>query len=111
MEKAKIISIKYVPSESLEKQGKSRDIEKYRKQGYYVKEARNGYYLLLKSARVEVTLAIDTLTKTFDMKEDLLALYAKERITQTTVNKFINALETGKMIIYMNHEGNYEILI
>ena len=57
MEKAMVLSIEYQQSDSIETQGKRSDIDRYIKDGYYVKENRYGYWVLVKSAKLYVTLS------------------------------------------------------
>lgn len=109
MERAKIISIKYEPSDTIEKQGKRKDIEKYIKAGYYIKEDRNGYWVLVKSAQVSVTLSNSWGTKTFNMKESICSYYKKERISHSLVDKFKDDIAKNKVSIYMDNEGYYTL--
>lgn len=108
MEKAKVLSVEYEPSDSIEVQGNRKKIEKYLKAGYYIKESRNGYWVLVKTARVSVTLANDSLTKEFNMKEDVCGFYGKERISQSIVDKFSKDINDEKISIFMDSNGNYE---
>lgn len=109
MEKAKIISINYEPSDTIEKQGKRKDIEKYLKDGYYIKEERNGYWVLVKTARLIVTLANSSHTRTFNMKEDICDYYGKKRISQSLVDRFSKDIGNGIISIFLHSQGNYEI--
>ncbi|MDF2800319.1 MAG: hypothetical protein K0S61_222 [Anaerocolumna sp.] len=109
MEKAKIISIIYEPSDTIEKQGKRKDIERYLKDGYYIKEERNGYWVLVKTARLIVTLANDSHTRVFNMKEDICDYYGKNRISQSLVDRFSKDIGNGTISIFLDSKGNYEI--
>lgn len=105
MEKAKYISIEYEPSDNIEMQGKYEKVQKYEKQGYYAKENRNGYWVLVKPAKVFVTLANSKCTKTFNMKESILSYYCKQRISQRLLGEFEDDAENGKIIFEMNEDG------
>ena len=80
MEKVTKIVVEYEPSDTIEVQGKRDKIEKYLKKGYSVKEERNGYWVLIKKAKVWVTLTNSYCTKTFSIKADILDYYSKKKI-------------------------------
>ncbi len=108
MEKATVTSVNYEKSDTIEKQGKRRDIEKYLENGYYIKEQRNGYWVLVKASRVEVTLSNSTITRTFNMKEDLRSHYGKTRVTEALVKTFLKDINSSKIVICMDSEGTYK---
>lgn len=109
MEKAMVLSIEYQQSDSIETQGKRSDIERYIKDGYYVKENRNGYWVLVKSAKLYVTLSNSYGSKTFNMKEDVCSYYGKARISNSLADRFGKDIKNEKIVIYMDAEGNYLI--
>lgn len=109
MEKAMVLSIQYQPSDSIERQGKRSDIERYIKDGYYVKENRNGYWVLVKSAKLYVTLSNSYGSKVFNMKEDVCSYYGKTRISNSLVDRFEMDIKNEKIVIYMDSKGNYSI--
>lgn len=110
MEKAVIMEIIYEPSDTIEMQGKKSDIEKYIRKGYYVKENRNGYWVLIKSAQVNVTISTSTSgIETFNMKQDICNVYEKERISKGLVERFKKDVENGRVIIEIDLQGNYLI--
>lgn len=109
MEKAIILSITYEASDSIEMQGKRKDIEKYINAGYYIKEDRNGYWVLVKSSQLNVSLRNSTCTRTYNMKADVCDYYGKKRISQSLTDRFIRDTDSGKVSIYMDSEGNYSV--
>lgn len=109
MKKA-IVLMQYQPSDSIERQGKRSDIERYIKQGYYVKENRNGYWVLVKSAKLYVTLSNSYGSNVFNMKEDVCSYYGKTRISNSLANRFEMDIKNEKIVIYMDSEGNYSII-
>ena len=109
MEKGSILSITYKPSDSIEMQGKRKDIEKYLNAGYYIKEDRNGYWVLVKAAQLNVTLNNSSCTRTYNMKADVCDYYGKKRISQSLTDRFTQDIEDGKTSIYMNSKGNYSL--
>jgi hypothetical protein len=108
MENATVTSVNYEESDTIEKQGKRRDIEKYLNKGYYVKEQRNGYWVLLKASKVEVTLSNSTITRTFNMKEDMRDHYSRTNVTQALVKKFFKDIDSGRITFSMDSEGMYK---
>ncbi len=107
MEKATILSITYEPSNSIEMQGKRSDIDKYLNLGYYIKEDRNGYWVLVKSAQLNVDIKNSSCRRMFNMKSDVCDYYRKKRISESLANKFIQDIKAGKINIYMDLTGNY----
>lgn len=109
MQKAQILSIDYEPSDSIEMQGKREKIEKYLKKGYYVKESRNGYWVLVRTARVIVTVSNTYGKKVLDLKGDILDYYGKSRISQATIQKFSNDINSGVISILVDAQGCYSL--
>lgn len=109
MEKAMVLSIQYQPSDSIERQGKRSDIERYIKDGYYVKENRNGYWVLVKSAKLYVALSNSYGSKVFNMKDDVCIYYGKTRISNSLADRFEMDIKNEKIVIYMDSKGNYSI--
>ena len=107
MKNVTVLSIVYVPSNSIEMQGKRKGIEKYLNAGYYIKENRNGYWVLVKTARVVVTFANDSCTRVFNMKDDICDYYGKNRISQSLVDKFRNDIVNGAVTVFLDSQGNY----
>jgi hypothetical protein len=109
MEKGTVLSIIYEPSDTIEMQGKRSDIERYRKQGYRIKEERNGYWVLVKPAQVNITVSNSSGTRTFKMKQDILDFYRRDKISERLIEKFGEDIKKEKINIYMDAEGNYDI--
>ena len=105
MEKVTKIVVEYEPSDTIEVQGKRDKIEKYLKKGYSVKEERNGYWVLIKKAKVWVTLTNSYCTKTFSIKADILDYYSKKKISANLVTKFQNDKKKKKITFTMDKEG------
>ncbi|MBQ8999643.1 MAG: hypothetical protein IJ086_13285 [Clostridium sp.] len=74
--------------------------------GYYKKEDRNGYYILVKPAQVLVTLTNNNGTHTFNMKNDILNYYSKQRISQQLLKTFQADVKNNKIIFYISNDGN-----
>ncbi len=92
-------------SDTIEVQGKREKIEKYLKKGYSVKEERNGYWVLVKKAKVWVTLTNSFCSKTFSMKSDILDYYGKQKISANLVEKFQKDINDGKISFSMDKDG------
>ena len=106
MQKVECVFVNYFPSDKIETQGNRQEIQKYLDNGYYIKEDRNGYWVLVKTAKVQVTLTNSYGTKTFDVKGDILSYYGRERITEKLVNQFQNDINNGKIIFEMSQNLN-----
>lgn len=109
MEKVKDISVNYEKSDSIERQGKREDIERFLKDGYHIKDERNGYWLLAKSAMVFVTLKSSDCIKQFSMKRDILNYYGRERVSEGLVNDFKRDFYNEKIAIFWDLQDNYRI--
>jgi hypothetical protein len=107
MEDTTVAAIRYEESDTIERQGKHRDIEKYLDKGYYVKVERNGYWVLVKPSKVNVTLSNSAITKTFNMKEDIREHYNRTYVTEALVRTFSKDVESGKIVIRMDSDGTY----
>lgn len=109
MEKTTVVSVNYKESDSITIQGKRSKIDKYLNDGYYVKENRNGFWVLVKTAQVNVTLSNSEHTETFNMKQDVCDYYGKTRITQALVDKFYKDIKAEKISITMDSDCCYSI--
>lgn len=107
MEKATFVSASYEKSSSITHQGNRSSIQRYLNNGYYVIEERNGFWILGKPATIMVSLR-NSVGKIhiFNMKEDILGYYNKQRLSSTLFNSFINDAVTGKINFYME-DGSY----
>lgn len=105
MEEVTNVIVNYEPSDNIEKQGKYEKIKKYEKLGYYIKEERNGYWVLVKAAKVLVTLTNSKCTHTFNMKSDILNYYGKQKISKNLVDTFRDDVGNGKIKFEMDEEG------
>ena len=104
MKRAKVIDFNYVESESITTQGKRREVKK-RYPDYRIKEERNGFFVLTKSAKCYVTLSWDGRVETFEMKDGILECYDRTRISKTLFEKFQKDIESGKHEILINEYG------
>jgi hypothetical protein len=107
MEKATVTSVNYEKSDTIEKQGKQKDIQKYLNDGYYVKVQRNGYWVLVKPSQVQVTLSNSKITRTYNMKEEIREHYNRTNVTEALARTFFKDLTAGKISINMDSEGMY----
>ncbi len=102
MQKVEHVIVNYIESDKIETQGKRQEIQKYLDNGYYIKEDRNGYWVLVRTAKVQVTLTNSYGTKTFNVKDAILRYYGRERITDKLVNQFESDINSGKIIFEMS---------
>ena len=81
----------------------------YQKAGYYVKEERNGYYLLVKPSRVTVFLETPTGTIAKNFKTVIRDYYKKGRVTEKLVEKFKHDACEGNVKFYLEDAGYISI--
>ncbi|ETT51582.1 hypothetical protein [Paenibacillus sp. FSL H7-689] len=98
--------IEYVPSEQKEVQGKWQSIQKYLKQDFYVKEDRNGYWLLIKASKVIVTISSPAGVENLNMKGHILDFYKKQRLTDKRVEQFTQEIRDEKIAIFLDSDDN-----
>ena len=104
MERAKVIDFNYVESETVTTQGKRQDIKR-RYPDYRIKEERNGFFVLTKGAKCYVTISGDGRVETFDMKDGILEVYDKKRISKSLFEEFQKDIKNGKREIWINEFG------
>lgn len=107
MAETTVAAISYVSSDNVELQGKRDKIQKYLDKGYYVKEHRNGYWVLVKTAQLNVTLSNGDQVETFNMKQDVCDHYGKQRISDSLIEKFRKDVNSGKISITLDPRGGY----
>lgn len=108
MKTATFVNAVYQPSDTVTLQGTRNSINRYIKQGYNIKESRNGYWVLTKPASVCVHLKnSDNIIFSFDMKSDILNYYGKIKISINLVNKFVSDVSSGKIQFYMDDDNSY----
>lgn len=110
MEKAKFKCVQYQESRTITAQGTYKSIKHYLKDGFFVKEDRNGYWVLIKPATVNVTIeGIKTgITETFNMKADIVNYFGKCRISYKLVESFLKECKDGKITFKISEDGrNY----
>lgn len=110
MTQAFIVNHEYIPSETIEAQGKRQEIRS-RYPGYKVQVEKNGYWVLTKLARLEVTLSWGYgRTETFNMRSEILDLYGRQKATEKLLETFIKDVEKGKYEILMDDHSCYTIM-
>lgn len=102
MEKATNVIVTYDPSDNIKRQGKYEDIKKYLNRGYYIKEERNGFWILVKTSSLRVTLENSNGSNTFSVKDAVLRYYNRQKLTETLVNKFENDIRNNKITFEMS---------
>lgn len=103
---ANFINVTTQNSEKIEHQGNKASLRPYLSSGYIVKIERNGYYLLVKPSKVLVTIGNSSLQRTFNMKNDILNYYGRERINDKLVERFREDASNGKIKFDLNPEEN-----
>lgn len=106
MFKAEHIAVQYVPSDSIGHQGNKRSIDHYLRKGYYVKEQRNGFWLLIRPAKVMVTgYCGDNGNYTHNMKDGILEYYGRARISQKLIGIFRQDFANGNLSVEVDETG------
>ena len=104
----KILIVKssnYIPSDEIEIQGKRRDIKPNLK-NYYIKEERNGYFLLVRTAKIFAEIITsDNMIKNIEIKQAVLNYYGKSRISSSLFEKFQKDLMKKKVILIIDEKG------
>lgn len=106
---ATITAANYESFEPIETQGTRQSIQKHLNKGYFIKQSRNGYWVLNKPAVVEITLQTTETTRTYNMKQEILDHYGKEKISQKLVTTFVKDVNSGKINIDLDSNGTYSI--
>lgn len=105
----KFLNLIYQNSDSIEHQGNRDSIQRYLNNGYYIKESRNGYWVLVKPSKVLVTIGNESKRKTFNMKEDICNYYGRIRISQKLIKTFEEDAKKGKIKFTLDSDGSYTI--
>ena len=108
--KAKLLSVTYEPSNSVEVQGSYEKTERYTRKGYYTKISRNGYYLLIKPVRGWVTVGNETIKQTFNFKREICEYYGKTRISFKLLERFQKEAEEGKILFELDSDNSCKII-
>lgn len=108
MQRATKVNCECKPSDSIIKQGKRRDIIK-QYPDYHIKEDRNGFFVLTKPSRYEVTLAWNDGMETFEMRSGVLSHYNRRKATEALLETFVKDVENGNCSIWVDG-GSYTIL-
>ena len=110
MFKAERIGVRYESSSSIERQGNRLSIDRYLRQGYFIKVRRNGYWVLVKPAQVNVTAYCgENGSFTHDMKNDILEKYGRSKISYDLVETFKNDFSNGSLSVEAD-ESNLKII-
>ena len=108
MKRATLVNATYDKSSTITHQGNRTSIQPYINRGYYIKEDRNGYWVLIKPSSLMVILKdSNNIIHSFQMKEDAVKYYGKKRISENIANRFINDAIDGKIKFYMDDDGSY----
>lgn len=106
MYKADQIGMSYEPSQTIEHQGNRASIQRYLRQGFYVKVSRNGYWVLVRGARVIVTAYCgEHGTYAFDMKQAICNYYGQAAISERAAGQFYNDFRMGLLEVWVDAQG------
>ena len=96
--------VSYEASDKIIEQGKYSDIEKYLKSGYKVQEDRNGFWVLVRPLRLFVTLTNKYGTNKFEVKNDMLNYYNRQKISLQLIEQFKKDVNEGRITFEMNED-------
>ncbi len=106
MKETIVVSISKEASDSIETKGKRSSIQRYIDKGYYIKQNRNGYWVLVKPTQVNVTLQKGKKIGTFNMKEEICDHYGK-RISDALIKKFREDINQGRIVLKLESKESY----
>lgn len=104
MERAKIEDFDYVAPDSFVTLGTKRSLKK-KYPDYQIKERKDGFFVLSRGIQCNVTVSWNEGMKTFNMKEEILKLYNRERMTEALFEKFREALNEDEYQIWIDGNG------
>ena len=104
MQNVKFVTASYEASSSREIQGNRTKIEPYLRDGYYVKEERNGYWVLVRPVKVNVTIKKDDKNMSFNMKSKICDYYGRKRISEKVYHKFLEDVSSEKIKFYLKDD-------
>lgn len=109
MSKAKLIGASYEPSERKLFQGTRSGLSSMLKKGWEVSNGSNGSYILTRPARAMFAFKTENGKYNFDMREDILDEFDKQRISPKSFEKFKAMLISGEHTMYIDEYGQYEL--
>ena len=108
MTKTIVKSINYEKSDSIEFQGTKLEANKIcAEKGYNIQLCRNGYWVLVKPCKINVTLSSDNLIKKFDMRLEILEYYKRSKMTVKLCETFKEDVKNEKITLTLNLDGSY----
>ena len=104
--KAERIYVHYENSQSVTHQGNRASVDPYIRKGFYIKDSRNGFWVLVKAARVDVTVDCGVNGQyTFNMKDDICMHYGKLRISESLTERFKKDFANGIIEVWADQTG------
>lgn len=91
------IQICYSPSYKLEKQGKRSEMKKYINQGYKIQLERNGYFVLVKTAKILLRFSEKKKIHEIDISYEVKEFYDKKRVTEKLAEKIAADIKKEKV--------------
>lgn len=91
------IQIYYSPSSTLEKQGKRSEMKKYTNKGYKIQLERNGYFVLVKTARILLRFAEKKKVHEIDISYEVKEFYDRKQVTEKLAEKIATDIQNEKV--------------
>ena len=111
MEKLSYVSSYFQPSETITHQGTRQSIQRFLDRGFSVQQERNGFWVLIKKSHAWVVFANSAGNQIkFDMRNNIMAHYGKQKLYEATFNKFVAALSKGTVNVYLDDANNCVIM-
>lgn len=107
MAKTTVVAMNYENSDTVVIREEKNEIQNYLNEGYCIKENQNEYWILVKSANINVTLSKGEITATFNMKKDVMEHYGRRRLDLELFGKFKKDVEANKILLTLNSEESY----
>lgn len=109
MTKAKIIGSEYVSSDRKTFQGNSAALHRELNKGWEVAGGSNGSYVLAKPAQALFVFKVANKVYRYNMREDILDLFNKQRLTEKSFEKFKDMLLDGRLSVDIDENGYYTL--
>ena len=99
---ATVVKTAYRKYDSIEVSGSFRNIQKYLKVGYTIKESADGCFHLTRVPKLFVTLEVDGKRVKFNLLREICAYYGIEKFSSEQYKIFLNDIEQGKIKFTMD---------
>ena len=96
MNNINFLTYNYRYSNSVVARGK-RQVDRYKKEGYYILRGGNGSYVMYKPSIAEITYELNGNVTTQSVKEKIRNYYGIEKVTENKLEEFYDDCVSGKV--------------